>query len=69
MARRRRRPQDHRPASGGPIAPEHAERRRQSALARAEAAAMDGDKIAQEYALQEADHWLRVLNAARRPDA
>lgn len=64
MARRRRHSQD-RPAQPGAPAPGHAERRRQSALARAEAAAMDGDTVAREYALQEADHWQRVLNAAR----
>ena len=48
---------------------EHAKRRLQSALARAEAAGLEGDKISREYALQEADHWLRVLNAAQRPEA
>jgi hypothetical protein len=69
MARRRRRPQAHLPASGGAPALGQAERSRQSALSRAEAAAKDGDKVAQEYALQEADHWLRILNAAQRPDA
>lgn len=66
MARRRRRPQDNRPASGDASTLGHAERRRQSALARAEAAALDGDEVAREYALQEADHWQRVLNAIRQ---
>jgi hypothetical protein len=69
MARRRRRPHDNRPGSGEPSALAQAERRRQSALARAEAAALDGDKIAEEYARQEADHWLRVLNAIRHSHA
>jgi len=69
MARRRRRPQDCPPGQGGTPAPGHAERRRQSALARAEAAGLEGDKVSREYALQEADHWLRVLNAAQRPEA
>jgi hypothetical protein len=69
MARRRRRPHDNRPASGETAALAQVERRRQSALARAEAAALDGDEVAEEYALQEADHWLRVLNAIRNPHA
>ena len=64
MARRRRRPND-RPAQQVAPALGHAERRRQAALARAEAAALNDDKVAREYALQEADHWQRVLNAAR----
>jgi len=68
MARRRRRPQD-RLTQGGQTALGYAERRRQAALARAEAAALEGDEASREYALQEADHWQRVLNAARHPEA
>lgn len=69
MARRRRRTQDRLAGQNGTSATAYAERRRQSALSRAEAAGLDGDTIAREYALQEADHWLRVLNAAQRPEA
>ena len=69
MARRRRRSQDRTFGQAGMPAIEHAKRRLQSALARAEAAGLEGDKISREYALQEADHWLRVLNAAQRPEA
>jgi hypothetical protein len=68
MARRRRRLQD-RLTQGDQSAIRYAERRRQAALARAEAAALEGDETSREYALQEADHWQRVINAERHPEA